>query len=270
MPLLSVHSQPGDLPSCIPSRLASQESEVARNISNSGSNSSSRASSGSPCAGQPEHKQCTAGLSLSCDQVEVGAAHHGPIHPAHRSSPGGPDIHPQEVLVKVTVQQRSSCLTTCKPVKPQGSSQIVDQHQQQQQQQDDQSEPLAATQDFQQGGAHLSSSRCVLSGCCSQGHRNMLLSTTPQQYGADSSTEVHSVCRHVPLLDLSRAQLGTSAPVKAVLEPQPLNRQQAERDDELCLELSSGRMWRLHANAPVHDPRCYHYKAVSTKVGFRV
>jgi hypothetical protein len=54
--------------------------------------------------------------------------------------------------------------------------------------------------------------------------------------------------------------------VKGVPDPQPLTRTQAERDDELCLDISNRRSITLHPNAPMQDNRCYHYKAMGSKV----
>jgi hypothetical protein len=75
--------------------------------------------------------------------------------------------------------------------------------------------------------------------------------------------------RLVPLLNLSRAQLakGPLPALKGVCEPLPLTRTQAARDAELCLDHSTNRAIVLHKDAPMQDSRCYHYKAMGSKVG---
>lgn len=194
-----------------------------------------------------------------------------------------PDLHPQEVLVKVQVTQRSNAELSGKPSP----------WQQQQQQQFPASahakglqeqvplapKPRPSQQDASPKGAGSRDAAAIacaeLQGLLSQGAHPIDPGSAVQHRSSCSNTRRSSASpsqehkQHVvPLLDLSRAQLGTKGPaaVKGVPEPQPLTRTQAERDDELCLDISSRRSITLNPNAPMQDNRCYHYKAMGSKV----
>jgi hypothetical protein len=187
-------------------------------------------------------------------------------------------MYPQEVLVKVQVTQRSNADAGAKlfsswrqQQQQQGHAHAKAQHSQQQQEACDKAR--AAQQHAQVEDPVLHSTQ--LQGYASQDVGQRSGSTCPgssrsstSSSSADSSSTWHPPAkqRMVPMLDLSKAQLGKGpAPAKGP-EQQALTRSQAERDDELCLDHSTRRAIMLHPEAPMQDNRCYHYKAMGGKV----
>lgn len=212
-------------------------------------------------------------LSLTATEDDQAAAQHPrALAGGHRSMPGVHDLHPQEVVVKVQVTQRSNADAGGKTL--QGSAHAKAQHSSQQQQQ----APLAKARTTQ----HDSNAAGTITTCDklqafpSQDiahHPGSAHSSISNGMASPSSVSSSSPRRPaqkqcmVPLLDLSKAQLGKGPPIdQATSDLQPVSRRQAQRDAELCLDLSSRRAVKLHPNAPMQDHRCYHFKATGTKV----
>lgn len=199
--------------------------------------------------------------------------------------PGAPELlDPQEVTVKVQVQPRGGAAGTKPgnklqpqqqpPQQQQGLQHLKIQHLQQQHSHQ-QPHQAALSRNLYQVEFLQNSSICTEL----ESQQSKDVAQQPHAATSDSSRSNTSVssrdsprlppakCSIVPLLDLSRAQVGKgTAAVKAVSEPQALTREQAQRDEELCLDHSSCRTVTLHPNAPMQDNRCYHYKAVGAKV----
>lgn len=200
----------------------------------------------------------------------------------HRSLPGVPDLNPQEVLVKVQVTQRSKEELSGKPSPWQQQQQFPASAHAKGLQEQALAAPKTRTsqQDTSPEGADsadAAAGACAeLQGLLSQGTHPVDTASTVQRRSSCSNSRTSSASsskeqkqRVVPLLDLSRAQLGTkglAAVSKGVPEPQPLTHTQAERDEELCLDISNRRSITLHPDAPMQDNRCYHYKAMGSKV----
>lgn len=213
--------------------------------------------------------------------------HHRAYNGGHRSMPGVADLHPQEVVVKVQVTHRSNAadagskpgLAHVKGQQGQKQGQQEQQQEQQKQQQEEAQQSPAAMDYPAQQSFNTKSSRTEQAelGICQDAAQEHMparpssscssRSSLSTCSSADSSSSRAAATRVVPLLDLSRAQLGKGAAMlRGVPDPQPLTRTQAARDAELCLDHSS-KLITLHPNAPMQDTRCYHYRAIGTKVG---